>query len=246
MKETLLAFGATDLASGDGRVVLALKPQPFFRTTDPLTGTGNQAKPAPMQQVTYAMAAPGGADVKPITLGVYLQTKYGQSYVQVAAAFEGKLEKLRAVRLPDGGCAVLDPAESDLHLFRPDGTRGATLSLHYKGSPAADIAFEREWLWFTCPKENALVQFSVRERAFVLRAGGHGIFPNAQGLCSIGGLLYVCCGAKGEGFLRIFNPVDMDLEDTLLLSAPPVKYARCGDGSFAWIQNAVYALKPDT
>ncbi|MDR2524881.1 MAG: hypothetical protein LBC83_01610 [Oscillospiraceae bacterium] len=164
---------------------------------------------------------------------VFLQLKFGASAAAAQEWFENPL-RCKAALLPDGGCAVLESG-ARLHLFRPDGVCGASVSLHYKEAPAQDIAAVGDSLWCTVPTHGALVRYSLAEREITLRVGGRDVFAAPQGLTRSADTLWLCCA--GDSTVQAFSLTELDITERLQLPVVPVKYYRVFSRAFVLLEN---------
>ena len=179
--------------------------------------------------------------VRPIAESTFLNFKFGDVGSSVADTL-GEVFSCRAARLPDGGCAVLR-ADGVMNLFRPSGGLGGSFALEYNQCVAYDIACCGGDIWFTAPKRDAVVQFSLEEREMILRVGGEGVFPSPMGLSKQGGALKVCCvGAKTVKTLQL---PDCTLGETLAFEeefSAPDRFFSVFRRDFLCMQGNLYAV----
>ena len=164
---------------------------------------------------------------------VYAQLKFGCCASTVGNWLPRPLTS-KAAPLADGGCAVLEPVGGALHLFRPDGSHGASFPLLYGDIPAYDlIAAGEDLLWFTVPDRGALVRYSINRREITLRVGGTDTFPLPHGLTRNADTLWVCCAGSDEA--KAFSMPDLEITETLPFRAPPEKLFRVYSRVFVWL-----------
>jgi len=178
---------------------------------------------------------------RPVAESTFLNLKFGDIGGHVAETLD-EVFSCRAASLPDGGCAVLR-ADGALHLFRPNGSLGGAFPLEYNQCPAYDLVFSNGDIWFTAPKRDAVVRFSLERREMVLRVGGEGVFPSPMGLSRQGGALRICCvGAKQVKTLLL---PDCSLGETLSfedeISAPDCFFS-VFRRNFLCMRNNLYAI----
>jgi len=177
-----------------------------------------------------------------IAESTFLSLKFGDIGGRVAETLD-EVFSCRAASLPDGGCAVLR-ANGSLYLFRPNGALGGAFPLEYNQCPAYDLVFSGGDIWFTAPKRDAVVQFSLERREMILRVGGEGVFPSPMGLSRQGSALKICCvGAKQVKTLLL---PDCSLSETLSFEeefSAPDRFFSVFQRDFLCMRNNLYAVE---
>lgn len=181
----------------------------------------------------------GSLQCRPISEAAYLQLKFGEIGGYVADRL-AEYYTCRAVRLADGGCAVLH-ADSTLQLFRPDGRPGASFSLRYQGCDAYDIAGDGTDLWYSVPARGALVQYSLQDHEMVMRVGGHGVFPHVTGVTRVANALWSCCVHEVKSLLL----PDCELGERLYMGDALEKFYSVFGRRFIWMGGALYACEDE-
>jgi hypothetical protein len=225
MNPTILAFDVADMAADTHELIFA---QRIGR-----------------RDAAFFFYHPQSGTTSPAKAEEYLRVKFGQAGSIVAQSLKADIYTCRAVQLRDGGCAALTE-DATLHVFSADGRHKRSMELLYKNAAASGLAYDGNEIWYCCPKQNCIVQYSMEQRGNALRIGNaqNFVFPHALSFAQ--GNLFVCCGEKGNpAEIKIFSAKELDIINSFSFPKEITGHAFLDHQHILWCGSELYRYDPE-